>query len=549
MVHTTHPVALRDASRPRALTLHLEVEDPEVLAELERRADPAERTAFALTALRIGVLALRNAGGQVDAAAIREAGTKLVGDLRELLSTKAQEMSTNVGTALQRYLDPSTGALPQRIDALVRKDGELERLLRGHLGPEGSVLAESLARTLGEQSPIFRLLSPDDASGLRAQVAATLEQALAEQRKAVVREFSLDDPASALSRLVGRVQGLQTELQTDVRGQVESVVREFSLDKKDSALSRLVEKVEVAQRQIADQFSTDNAGSALSRMTRLLGETREQITNNLTLDDDRSSLSRLRRELAGTLDELGKKNAEFQAEVRATLAAMQARKQAEEKGTVHGAVFEDQLGGWLASEAQRLGDLHEATGATTGQVPRSKVGDHVVTLSADSAAPGARIVWEAKQDQGYTLKKAIDEIDEARRNRAAQQGVFVFSRRIAPAGLAEFQRHGQDFVLVWDPEDPSTDLVLRAAYSAARALAIREAAGEEAHAVAAQIDRAVRAVEKRIEHLVQIRTWAETIESNSRKIQDSVRKVNEELAEQVKAIDTQVAALKQADGA
>lgn len=545
---TTTTVALRDASRPKTLTLQLEVEDPEVLAELERRGDPAERVAFAQTALRIGVLALRSAGGQVDAAAVREAGTQLVGDLRELLSAKAQEMSSNVGSALQRYLDPSTGALPQRIDALVRKDGELERVLRGHLGPEGSMLATSLAKSLGEQSPIFRLLSPDDANGLRAQVADTLKEALDAQRAAVVREFSLDDQGSALSRLVAKVQGLQGELRSDVRAQVEHVVGEFSLDKEDSALSRLVAKVEVAQRSIADQFSTDNEGSALSRMTRLLDNTNEQITRNLTLDDDTSALSRLRRELAGTLEDLGKRNTEFQVEVRATLAAMQARKEAEERGTVHGAVFEDQLGSWLSVEAQRYGDVHEPTGATVGAVPRSKVGDHVVTLSAESAAPGVRVVWEAKQDQGYTLRKALEELDEARRNRTAQLGVFVFSRRIAPAGLADFQRHGPDFVLVWDPEAPATDLVLRAAYSAARALAVREAAGAEAHQVAAAIEQAVRAVEKKIEHLVSIKTWAETIESNSKKIQDSARKVHEELEEQVQAIDAQVAALKRGEG-
>jgi hypothetical protein len=120
---------------------------------------------------------------------------------------------------------------------------------------------------------------------------------------------------------------------------------------------------------------------------------------------------------------------------------------------------------------------------------------------------------------------------------------------VAPQGLSEFQRHGGDFVLVWDPEDPATDLVLRAAYSAARALAVREAAGAEANEVASEIDRAVRAIEKRIEHLVQVKTWAETIASNSTKILDSVRKVHGELEEQVEAIDAQVAALRRGDGA
>ncbi len=542
---TAHAAVVRaEARRPGSVSLQLEVEDAEVVAELERRPEPGERAAFALTALRIGVLALRTAGGQVDAAAIREAGTRLVGDLKELLTAKAKDMTGDLSQALQGYFDPRTGSLPQRIESLVRKDGELERLLEQYLAPDGSVLADSLVRHLGEQSPIFRMLSPTDAGGLRAQLAQTLREALLEQRAAVAKEFSLDDKGSALSRLVAEMQALQGGLQTDVRAQVERVVGEFSLDKESSALSRLVGRVEAAQRAIADQFSADNDGSALSRMTRILDDTRRQISSNLTLDEEGSALSRLRRELAGTLQELSRKNTDFQSEVRATLESMRARREADERGTVHGLEFEDRVGAWLSAEAQRLGDVHEATGATAGVVPRSKVGDHVVELGPDTAAPGARIVWEAKQVQGYTLRKALDEIDEGRRNRAAQLGVFVFSRRTAPADLVEFQRHGQDFVVVWDAEEPRSDLVMKLAYSAARALAVRESAGEEAHEVAAAIDRAVRAVEHRLKQLEEIGTWAATVENSGRKIQENARKVREELAEQVEALDAQVEALR-----
>jgi hypothetical protein len=173
----------------------------------------------------------------------------------------------------------------------------------------------------------------------------------------------------------------------------------------------------------------------------------------------------------------------------------------------------------------------------------------VVALSKESAAAGARLVWEAKQDAGYTLKNALDELDEARRNRSAQIGIFVFSRRIAPAGLAEFQRHGPDFVLVWDPEDRATDLVLRAAYSAARALAVREASGEKAHDVAAALEKAVRSIEKKLEHLDGIKKSATTIENASQSIREGARKVHEELAEQVSAIDAQVTALRRGEGA
>ena len=542
----TSPAAIPIREVGRTIELALRVEDPEVVSELQKRAEPGERNAFALTALRIGVLALRTAGGQLDAGAVREAGAKLLGDLKAILSEKAAEMSGELGRSLQAYFDPRTGSLPQRLDALVRKDGDLERILAENVGPHGSVLAEALARSIGAQSPIFRMLSPDDANGLRAQLAGTLEKALEEQRAAVVRQFSLDDKSSALSRLVAQVREMQGGLQADVREQVDKVVKEFSLDKEDSALSRLVGEVEAAQKAIADQFSMDNGGSALMRITTLLDQTSKQINKNLTLDDEGSALSRLRRELMKNLEDISKRNTDFQGELRSTLAAMKAGHEADMRGTVHGLEFEDSLGAWLAAEAQRVGDLHEATGASTGVIPHCKIGDHVVRLGSDCAAAGTRIVWEAKQVGGYTFAKAVDEIYEARRNRDAQVGVFVFSRRTAPDGLEEFRRNGQDLFVVWDSENPSTDLVLKLAYSFARALVVRETAGEEAHEVGSAIEKALRAAEKKLEKLAQIATWASTVETNGKKIRETVDDVKGELEERIADIDRQVESLKRA---
>jgi hypothetical protein len=542
---TSSKVAQLELARPGRLRLELDVTDPDVLEELRRQPDGEVRAAYALNALRIGVLALRSASGQLDAGAVKEAGARLLSELRETLLERGKLLTSELTGALTQYLDPRSGALASRLDTLVKDGGELERLLESHVGADGSVLAQSLARHLGEGSPIFRLLSPDDANGLRAQVAATVERALAEQRAAVVREFSLDDKGSALSRLVGEVAELQGSLREDVKAQVAAVVKEFSLDKPDSALSRLVQRVEQTQRAVADQFSADNEASALSRMTRVLDRTSEQIGKNLTLDDQGSALSRLKRELQGVIDELARKNGEFQTEIRATLAALDARKQEAARGAAHGAVFEDALAAAVAAEAARVGDVSEATGATTGLIKACKVGDVVVTLGPDCPAAGARVVWEAKESQAYAVKDALAEMETARKNRGAQLGVFVFSARTAPAGTPTFTRYGQDFVLVWDAEDPATDVVVKAAYSASRALAIREGAtSAERQAAVAEIERAVRAIEKRVQELDEIKTWAQTAESSGRKIAEKAQKMSGALAEQVKTLDAQVAALR-----
>ncbi|HEY8039360.1 MAG TPA: hypothetical protein VIF15_06180 [Polyangiaceae bacterium] len=496
-VQPLEAVRSRGAPAPApAMLLTLGVTDADVVAELRRRVEGDDREAYALAALRVGVLALRAASGQIDAGSIREAGQVLVGEVRELLTTRATEMTERLGATLTQYLDPQSGVLPQRLQALLRKDGELERVLRAHVGADDSLLARSLATHLGEGSPLFKLLSPTETTGLSAQLAKTIEDALAEQRK--------------------------------------HILREFSLDQKDSALSRLVA-----------EFSLDDDASALSRLSKMLVATSERIGKDLTLDDDGSALSRMKRELVGTIEQLVKGNVEFQLQVREALARLDTRKKEEARTTRHGVDFEERLGALLAEEAQRLGDLHEATGETTGAIKQCKKGDHVIELGSESAAAHARIVWEAKEKQAYTLRAALEEIDEARRNRQAQVGVFVFSRKTAPEGLETLQRHGSDIVVVWDADDAASDLVVRAAYSLARALGVRERRTDrESQAAIAEIERAARGVERQIGYLDDVRRWAETVKGHGEKIAERSSRMADELRRDVERLDKQVASMR-----
>jgi hypothetical protein len=349
--------------------------------------------------------------------------------------------------------------------------------------------------------------SPTDANGIKAQIEGMLGSALTEQRAQILREFSLDNKESALSRLVQELTTNNGDLKTDLQTQVEALAAEFSLDKPESALSRLVSKVERTQKAITDEFSTDNDQSAINRLSHMLQDTRQQIDKNLTLDDETSALSRLKRELQTTIEGLIQGNTEFQHEVRTTLASLQARREEAAKSTLHGNTFEDQLGLVLASEAQRLNDPYEPTGATKGAIKNCKIGDFVTELGSDTAAPGARIVWEAKDDKSYDLKHALAEIEEARKNRQAQVGVFVFARNAAPEGMQPFARYGNDLVITWDSEDAGTDLYVKVALSVARALVIRETheSLETEEAVNA-IEIACRGIDKQLNHLDQIRT-------------------------------------------
>ncbi len=503
---------------PAVLELHLHVTDPEVVAELEKNPAGLDRERFALSALRLGVLALRQARGELDAGVVREAGQRILHDLESLLKDHGSKLTGNLAGALKQYFDKDSGELPRRLESLLKQDGDLERFLRQHLGPESSMLAKTLDQCL---QPVVQLLDPDDAQGIQAKIRQLLEAAIQEQRNKVLAEFSLDHPDSALSRLLAKLTDKHGELTKDVRALVVELADEFSLDKEDSALSRLVKKVEDAQG--------------------LIGK-------SLTLDDENSPLSRLKRELQATIDGLTTSNEKFQKEVLEALAKLQAQRETAAKSTLHGLDFEDRLGELLSTEASRLNDVHEAVGSTTGAISHCKIGDFVITLGPDSAAPNARIVWEAKSNKSYDLAGAIKELDQARKNRQAQVGVFVFAKDAAPDGTEPFARYGNDIIIVWDPEDPASDLYVKAAYSVARALVIREThESAESEAAVASIEKATLTIEKQLEHLGQIKTWADTVKNNGEKISERAGKLQEALAEQVENLNNQIKTLKSTD--
>ncbi len=537
--------ALSGTEATRSLLLTLEITEPDVVFELQKHAPGELREKYAQSAIRLGVLAMRQAVGEMDATTVRAASKELLGGLEQMLGQRGAEMASTIGGQLRQYFDPSTGALPQRIEALLRNDGELDRALRAHMAPENSTLSQTLSRHFGEGSAIFKLLSPTESAGVKAQVERVLDAALAAQQEQILKEFSLDNKESALSRLVGELALSNGELKTDLQTQVDRMAGEFSLDRPDSALSRLVERVETAHQAITNEFSSDNEGSAIARISRMLQQTSQQIDRNLTLDDESSALARLKRELVTTIEKLVTGNTTFQQEVRVTLAALQARKEEAARSTRHGQTFEEAIGRLIASEAQRVNDPYEATGMTTGAIKNNKMGDFVTVLGPENLAAGARIVWEAKENRSCTLTRALEEIGEARKNRQAQIGVFVFSQNTAPEGLQPFARYDNDIVIIWDADAAETDLHLRVAYSLARALAIRENhdSVERAHALR-EIDLAVRGIERQLAHLDQIKTWAETVRTNGEKVVERVVKMRTDLSKEVEALDRQLSGLK-----
>ena len=84
-----------------SFVLTLVVEDPEVIAELEKREEGHARSQLALTALRIGILALRQAQGRVDP---RRMGLILKRSFAPLFSGRRKRQGTSL-TPQERGLE------------------------------------------------------------------------------------------------------------------------------------------------------------------------------------------------------------------------------------------------------------------------------------------------------------------------------------------------------------------------------------------------------------------------------------------------------------
>jgi hypothetical protein len=462
---------------------------------------------------------LSQAQGQVDAATVRNEGERLLESMKARLEQTQNQIDTLVANSLREYFDPNSGRFTERVERLIRQDGELESVMRVQTEIAAQTIAQTLTQHVGATSPLMALLTPDDSNRFLAAVKGNVEATLSVQTSQVLKEFSLDNPEGALSRLVRELGDTHGALTENLQERLDEVVGEFSLDSPDSALSRLVGRVEQAQRTISAEFS---------------------------LDSDTSALTRMRRELMNVLEAHRKQSTDFQQEVLGALQAMKARKEEAGRSTAHGHEFQNDLFRFVEEFSRKAGDIAEDVGETSGVISRSKVGDAVITLGPDSAAAGSRIVIEAKESSAYSLKTTLDECDIARKNREAGICLFVHSRRTAPTGIESLARYGDDIVVVWDAEDEATDAYLKAGLLIAKAIAvqIRRAADSQAHDLQA-MEGNVAEIIRQANQIEDISTWTSTIKSNAEKILTRADKVrnqilaeSELLAEQLRRLAT-----------
>ena len=518
MAETVHEL-FRASSEPELLELRLQIRDRELIEELGGHREGRDRDAFATTALRIGALALRQVRGQLDAQTVRGEVERMLDELRRGLDEHQSTLGARLSGTLREYFDPESGRFAERVDRLTQDDGELASVIRRQVSGDGSALVRTLAQHFGPESPLLRLLDPQNAGGLAATLEKTMNEELERQSAAILAEFSLDNRDGSLARLVGELRDEHGKLTDDLGARIGELVREFSLDDEGSALSRLVQRVERAQQRIAEEFSLDSESSALARMRRELME-----------------ISRGQSE----------KIAQMERTVATEMAALTARRSEAQRGPAHGDEFEDAVASLLEAQVRRSGDVFERTGRKVGHLKNCKKGDAVVELGPEHRAAGARIVIEAKDDKSFGMTRARAELEQARKNRCAEHGIFVFSSATAPDGAVGFERIGPDVFVTWDRDDPQTDVFLEAALSLCRALCTRRSQERDQEVDLDALDRAIREIEKQARGLEEIKRSAQTVESGSERILNRVRIMSRDLAQSVETLDRCSAAARAA---
>ncbi|MCA8912217.1 MAG: hypothetical protein KDB82_10975 [Planctomycetes bacterium] len=490
--------------------LKLWIQDPEVIAELKQRKGP-ELEQYALTALRVGVIALRTAGGTVDAEKMKNQGELLLKDLESKLSEHTNTLQSELNEELKRYFNPEDGHFVERVQSLVSQDGKLAELLKQHIQGDDSLLAKELARAVGENSDLMKYLSPNQKDGLIDRIAGVAESKLKEQS--------------------------------------ERVLREFDLNEEDSALNRLIRDVKRINSEIGEKFDADDEKSVISRLKKALDDTRNQINKHLTLNEDDSALSVLHNSLRKQIEEFTDKQVEFQKAISEQLGI----KKVQARTTEGGFGFEHLAAQAVQQRVIALGDEYQSVGELQGLL-RRLTGDLLQTMGAESATPGANIVYEVKRDKKYRLKVALEEMKEARRNREADVGVFVMSaqtlrekddlRAEYPATLA---RYGNDIIAVWDSEDVSTDVVLDAAISLARALVVRmkQAKSEDETDELHELTQSIADIEKQFSRFEKMSKWCDDIMNTAKDVNGKAYDIQEELRKILKRLKSDVKSLNE----
>lgn len=473
--------------------------------------DALQRDQLAHDAWQIGLRALGNAHASAQESKLKDIGSHLLADIDRQLRAHVEHHQATIGTVLARFFDPMDGQVHQRLAAFLDDQGVLARQLEKFLGPKNSVLAESLARQVGETSPLFKQLSPTETNGLVKVLETQLGAVMGQSHAELVRAL---DPLAEDGAVARFLRSLREELKgadEDRQKQLSAALAALDANNEASLLSRLVRETHCARQEVLAAVNPDAPSSPMAilkaSLTKLLQEQAAAQAENAQRHEQRQTL--------------------FEKEVREALARIETKRARDLKSVRGGFDFEDAVTAFLRAMIQGAPCVLDVTGSAAG-VGRCKKGDAVLRFTAEHAFAGAAVVFEAKRDATYTVQRALDELDAARKNRNALAGVFVMARSHASDVFPRFARYGSNVLVTWDDQDPATDPYLHAAALLGMALVTRSQTPGNPGDIAALRDIESR-IEAELSRLEKMEKHSEAIRKNVDGISDEIRKAQKAL--------------------
>ena len=306
-------------------------------------------------------------------------------------------------------------------------------------------------------------------------------------------------------------------------------------------IHRLIKKdgelVTVIRQQIAGDKSP--LGETMTERNQTI---LDNFLKHFDLTKDGSALKLMLKQLEEKYDQILEK-----------IGEEKGREEESGRSTRHGVKFENvTVSNFIQEWNNRKCDANhivEHTGSKPGNLSAKKgfrtIGDFVIELGPDHAAAGCKIVVEAKANQEYTLDKAFKELEDARKNRGAEVGLFVLDKNKAPDGFAYFTRRGNDTVIVWDAGDSNSDVIFEVGLSVAVALCVQAENRKKADSADVKsMKNIVKEIEEVLDNLDAIEKSAQAIKSGNNKILDKIDEMKSKLPEKLSRLNDQINKLR-----
>jgi hypothetical protein len=394
-----------------------------------------------------------------------------------------------------------------RLDGFLRDGGDLAKTMDRFLSPERGQLAQTLARELGENSPLLKRLSPTDSEGVIFLLESKLREALSENQVEVARALDPVAEDGAVARFL-RALRLELEKANDDRSkQLALATKALDANDENSLLSRLMRETAAAKNAFVAAMNPELPTSPMAVLRNTLPTLLQQHVKT-----QQESMAILHH-----------RQAKFEQEVRESLGRLEERKRGDAKSTRGGFAFEDAVLRFVQRAVQGAPIEANTTANTVGAKPNCKKGDQVLQFTSESPYSGGALVVEAKRDSSCTVRSALEELEVARGNRTASAGVFVMAKSHAPTAFPTFARYGCDILVTWDDEDEQTDPYLHAAVLLGLALASRQRKPDDAGDLQALADIEQR-IQKELERFDTMRKLADSIRGDADKLIEEVRK-------------------------